>query len=73
MLSDDIGRGQYRSGCPHMCFKIGVVKNITNLIGKNLCWSLFLIKLQALRPATLLTTQVFRYEIYEIFKNTFFS
>ena len=34
--------------------KIGVLKNLTIFTGKHLCWSLFFIKLQALRPATLL-------------------
>ena len=46
-----------------------------NLTGKHLCWSLFLIKLQAFGPATLLKrapTQVLFYEICKIFKNTFF-
>ena len=39
-------------------------------------WSLFLIELQVFRLATLLKetpTQVFSYEIYGIFKNTFFT
>ena len=31
-----------------------VLKNFVNFAGKHLCWSLSLIKLQALRPATLL-------------------
>ena len=35
-------------------FKIGVLKNFRNFTGKHPCWSLFLIKLQVLRPATLL-------------------
>ena len=43
----------------------GVLKNFT---GKHFCWSLFLIKLQALRPAT----QVLSTEICKIFKNTYF-
>ena len=30
------------------------LKNITNFTGKHLCWSLFLIKVSGLRPATLL-------------------
>ena len=30
-----------------MFFEIGVLKNFANFAGKNLCWSLFLIKLQA--------------------------
>ena len=35
-------------------FRIGVLKNFAKLIGKQLCWCFFLIKLQALRPGTLL-------------------
>ena len=34
--------------------KIGVPKNFVNFTGKHLCWSLFLIRLQALKPTTLL-------------------
>ena len=35
---------------------MGVLKHLTNFTGKQLCWVIFLIKLQAygLRPATLL-------------------
>ena len=44
--------------------KIGVLKNFANFTGKNLCWGLFLIKLLAFKPATLLKrnskTDVFR-------------
>ena len=32
----------------------GTLKNFENFTGKHLCWRLFLIKLQAFRPATLL-------------------
>ena len=35
-------------------FKIGVLKNFADLTRKNLCWSLFLIELEACRIATLL-------------------
>ena len=35
-------------------FQRGVLKNFAILIRKHLCWSLFLIRLQAFRPATLL-------------------
>ena len=35
--------------------KKDVLKNLVNFIGKHLCWSLFLIKLQQIRSATLLT------------------
>ena len=42
------------SSRPQMFFKIEVLKNFANFTGKHLCWSLFLIKLQALRPPFLL-------------------
>ena len=51
-----------------MLFKICILKTFTNFTGKQLCWSLFLIKLYALR----IPTQVFSYEICELFKVTFF-
>ena len=38
-----------------MFLKIGVFKNFSIFTGKQLCWSVFLIKLQAWRPETLLT------------------
>ena len=57
-----------------MFFKMGVLINFVNFTGKHLCWSLFLVKLPASRPATLLkrdpNTEVFS---CEIFKNTFFA
>ena len=34
-------------------FKTGVIRNVAMLTGKHLCWSLFVIKLQVLWPATL--------------------
>ena len=37
-----------------MFFKTGVLRNFPIFTGKHLCWSLFLIKLQALQTATLL-------------------
>ena len=43
-----------RSSCSQLLFKIGVLKDFANLPRKNLCWNLFLIKLQASRPETLL-------------------
>ena len=64
-----------RSSRSQMFFKIGVFKNFAIFKGKHLCRSLFLIKLQPWRPATLLkrdSTQVFSCEYCEIFKNTFF-
>ena len=39
-----------------MFFKIGILKNFTNFIGKDLCWSFLVIRPKALRPATLLKT-----------------
>ena len=36
-----------RNSHPQMFFKIGVLKNLGNFIEKHLCWSLFLVKLQA--------------------------
>ena len=39
-----------RSSCSQMFFKIGVLKNLADLTGKPLCWSLPPIKLQACRP-----------------------
>ena len=57
-------------------FGITVLKNLALFTGKNMCWNLNLIKLQASRPAILLEMNsnigVFC-EIYETFKNTFFD
>ena len=39
---------------PEVFFKKAVLKNFATFIEKQLCWSLFLIKLQTFRPATLL-------------------
>ena len=39
---------------PEVFCKKAVLKNLANFKGKRLCWNLFLIKLQAKRPATLL-------------------
>ena len=44
----------YRSSCSQMFFEIGVLKNFANFTGKDLCGSLFVIKLQDERPAALL-------------------
>ena len=44
----------HRSSRSQMFFKIVVLKNFAKFTRKHLCWSLFSIKLQALRPATLL-------------------
>ena len=62
--------GRYRSSRCQMFFKIGVPKNFVTFTGKHLCWSLFLIKLQAFR---LIPIRVFSCEYCEIFKNTYFE
>ena len=59
-----------------MFFKIGVLENFANFTGKRLCSSLFSMKLQALRPATLLKTtpiQIFSCKTCELFKSNFFD
>ena len=74
-------RFRFISSLYQMFFKIGVLKDFTNFTGKQLHWSLFLIKLQAFKAGALLKrdsmeisietpTQVFSCEICEIFKNT---
>ena len=62
--------GRYRSSRCQMFFKIGVPKNFVTFTGKHLCWSLFLITLQAFR---LIPIRVFSCEYCEIFKNTYFE
>ena len=57
-----------RSSLWQMFFKIGVLKYFVIFTRKHLCWSLFLIKLQAWRP-----TQVFSCEYCEICKNSFLT
>ena len=53
---------------PEVFSEEGIFKKFANFKGKHLCWSLFLIKLQKETP-----TQIFCYEIFEIFKNTYFE
>ena len=58
-----------------MFFKIYVLKTFTNFIEKHLCCSLFLLRLQTLRTATLLkgaSNIGVSCEICEIVKNTLF-
>ena len=64
-----------------MFFKIDVLENSANFTGKHLCWSLFVIKLQAIRPTTLLKRDSNTGDIlwdlqkfleYPLLKNTFF-
>ena len=66
---------QSKSSRSQKFFKIGSLKNFAIFIGKHLCRSLVLIKLQAIRAATLLkrdsNTCVF-WGFCKIFKNSFF-
>ena len=53
-----------------------VFEYCTKFIRKNLCWSLFLIKLQFWGPATLLKktqTQTLSCEIWKLYKNNYFE
>ena len=59
--------GQGKSSHGSCSIKVDFLKNFTILTGNRLCWSLFLIKLQVLRPATLLI-YVFSYEYCKILK-----
>ena len=61
---------------PEVFCKKGILKNFANFTGKQLCWSLILIKLQAsgqqlYKKET--PTQLFCYENYETFKNIYFK
>ena len=53
-VQTDIKGKTLRSSRSQMFFKIGVLKNLAIFTRKYLSWSLFLIKLQAKRPAFLL-------------------
>ena len=58
-----------------MFFRIGILKNFAMFTGKHFRWSLFLIKLQAFRPSTLLKRDSnigISCEICDTFKKTFF-
>ena len=57
----------FKSSHGRCSVKKGAFKNFANFTENRLYWSLFSIKLQALR------TQVFSYKICEIFKYTFFD
>ena len=59
-----------RSSRSQMFFKIGVLKNFANFTGKQLCWSIFLIKLQAFRPTTLLKRD-FKGTLMQIWKSPY--
>ena len=45
---------KFRSSCSKISFKIDVFKNFAIFTRKHLCWSLFMIKLRACKPANLL-------------------
>ena len=60
-----------RSSCSQMFFKKGVLLNFLIFTGKQLCWSLFLIKLRACNfNKKEIPSQVFSCEICEILQNT---
>ena len=44
----------FRSSCPEVFYKKGVLRNFAKFIGKHLCQSLFFNKVAGLKPATLL-------------------
>ena len=79
MTSGRIGVGQFISTIiRHNQSFPAVLQNRCFAIftGKHLCWSLYLIKLQAIRTATLLkrdSSKVFSCEIFKTFENTFFT
>ena len=58
-----------------MFFKLDVFKNFRNFTGKHLCWSLFLIKSEAFRPATLLKRDsnpcVFLWNLWNFWEHLF--
>ena len=56
---------------PEAFHKKVVLKNFALFTGKNLCWGLFLIKLQLYQNQT--PAQVFSCEYCKIFKNTYFE
>ena len=63
-----------RSNRSQILFKTGALNHFPTYTGRTLCWSLFLIRLQAWRPATLLkktSTQVLSCEYCEILKSSF--
>ena len=65
-----------KSSRSRMFFKKVVLKNFAIFTGKYLCWSLFLIQLQAFRPATLLkrdSNTVVSCEYCKVFINNFIS
>ena len=66
----------FRSSHSQVFFRRVVLKNFASFKEKHLCWSLFLIQLQTLRPATLskrdFNTGVFLWNWRSFFMNSFF-
>ena len=65
---------KYRSSHSQMFYKIGVLKNFTKFIGKHLCWSHFLIKLQAPKVCNFIKRPLYRcfpVNFVEFFKTPF--
>ena len=60
--------GELHKAAIRICFQIGVLKILVIFTGKHLCWSLFLIKLQAWG----LQQRCFPVNTAKIFKNSFF-
>ena len=66
----------FRSSHRRYSVKKVVLKNVADFTGQHLCWSLFLIKLQALKAYHFMREtprQVLSCEYCEIFKNTYFE
>ena len=64
----------HRSSHRRYSVKKDVFWNLANFTGKHLCWSLFLIKLQVFRSASLLKKDTdVSCEIWESFKNIYFE
>ena len=66
----------YRSSHRRCSLKKDVLKNFPNFAGKRVCWSFFLIKLQAWGPATLLkrdSNTGVSCKISKMFTNTYFE
>ena len=61
-----------KSSRSQIFLKTGVLKKFANFTGKHLCWSLFLIKFQVFRPATLIkrdcNTGVFLWKLWNLRK-----
>ena len=67
--------GIYRSVRSQVFYKISVLKNFTIFTERHLCWSLFLIKLQAWKPTTLskrLQHRCFPVNIAKLLRTAFF-